>query len=474
MYHKKTKIIATLGPACSEKETMRKMVEAGVNVFRVNFSHAQYDTIDGWLQSIHELKEEWNVHIAVMADLQGPKLRLGKMQKKTQVSAGDTYIFTTQSCKGDDKRAYVTYPGLAKDVKPGEKILVDDGKLLFEVIHTDGVSEIETRVIRGGKMKSKKGVNLPGTRISQASLTEKDKEDTLYILKKQFDWIALSFVRYASDIEELNAFMEAQSECKIPVLAKIEKPEALENIDEIIRVSDGILVARGDLGVEIPLYKVPITQKELVRKAKSRHKPVIIATQMMDSMIENPLPTRAEVSDVANSIMDGADAVMLSGETSVGEYPVEVIRKIGDIIRYTENSPLIKIPHISVDDKDDRYISRKVCYHAVEVANDIQAKVISTLTHTGFTAFEISAGRPSAMVLAFTANKRILSMLSLLWGTQAYYYDLFKSTDETIVDINQIAKQKGFLKQGDYVVNLTSMPIKDKGKVNTLRITEIK
>jgi pyruvate kinase len=471
---KKTKIVATLGPSCSDKKTMQEMIREGVNVFRINFSHAEHETVKQWLMNIRELKDELNEHIAVMADLQGPKLRLGKIQKKSSVSPGDIFIFTTKDCEGNSSCAHITYPNFAKDVKPGERILIDDGKLLFEVISTDSNFEVSTRVIRGGKIKSKKGVNLPDTTISQPALTEKDKRDADFAIANEMDWIALSFVRTEEDVLELREYIDRRSSYKIPILAKIEKPEALKNIDRIIKVSDGILVARGDLGVEIPLHTVPIVQKDLVRKAKSLHKPVVIATQMMDSMIENPIPTRAEVNDVANSIMDGTDAVMLSGETSVGAYPVEVVKQMCNIIRCTEDSPLIDIPHASLDEKDDRYISRKVCYHAVEVANDIQAKVISTLTHTGFTAFEISAGRPTATVLAFTANKRILSMLSLLWGTKAYYYNKLTSTDETIVDINKIARERGFLEKGDYVINLTSMPIQDMGKVNTLRITEIK
>jgi len=471
---KKTKIVATLGPACSGKDTLREMIREGVNVFRINFSHADYDTIETWLSHIRELNAELNEHIAVMGDLQGPKLRLGKVQKKTVVKEGDLFVFTTRPCPGHSQCAHVTYSGFAEDVKPGERILVDDGKLLFEILETDHVSEVTTRVIRGGKLKSKKGVNLPDTDISQPALTAKDKEDAAFAIRHEFDWIALSFVRTPRDVKELREFIDSKSPYKIPILAKIEKPEALEHIDSIIEAADGILVARGDLGVEIPLHMVPVTQKELVRKAKAMHKPVIIATQMMDSMIENPIPTRAEVNDVANSIMDGTDAVMLSGETSIGAYPVEVVKRMCDIIRVTEDSPLINLPHSSLDLTDDRYISRKICYHAVEVANDINAKVISTLTHTGFTAFEISAGRPSAVVLAFTANRRILSMLNLLWGTRAYYYDKLHSTDETIVDINKIAREKGLLNKGDYVINLTSMPLKELGKVNTMRITEIK
>jgi len=474
MHHKKkTKIVATLGPACETKEILQEMIHSGVNVFRINFSHADHEGVKNKIDIIRELNDELGFHVAILADLQGPKLRVGKMEKGVVLKKGDTFTFTTQKVIGNAQQAYMTYQKFPKDVHTGEKILVDDGKLLFNVVSTNNKDTVITQVVRGGKLKSKKGVNLPNTQISLPALTKKDKIDVKFAVQQEVDWIALSFVRTADDVQLLRDFIDNLSSYKIPIIAKIEKPEALVNIAEIIQVADALMVARGDLGVEIPMEKVPLIQKKLVRDAKKAHKPVIIATQMMETMITSQVPTRAEVNDVANSIMDGTDAVMLSGETSVGEYPVEVIQQMRSIIESVENSPLINVPKANIRSITDRFISKTVCHHAVEVANDIDAKVISTLTNTGYTAFQISADRPKSVVLAFTNNQRILTMLNLLWGVKAYYYDKMTTTDETVIDINQIAKKKGYLTKGDYVVNLTSMPIRDEGMVNTLRITQI-
>jgi pyruvate kinase len=474
IHHKKTKIVATLGPACSTKEILKEMIIAGVNVFRINFSHAVYDEITEKIRIIRELNNELDFNVAILADLQGPKLRVGEMENGVKLAEGDLFTFTTEKCIGTQNYAYMTYQAFPNDVKVGENILVDDGKLLFQVLETNHKDKVTTRVLRGGKLKSKKGVNLPNTNVSLPALTEKDKFDVEFAIKHEVDWIALSFVRTAEDVLELRAYMDARSDYKIPIIAKIEKPEALVNISKILPVCDALMVARGDLGVEIPMHEVPLAQKKLVRKAKEAHKPVIIATQMMETMISSEVPTRAEVNDVANSIMDGADAVMLSGETSVGEFPVEVIKQMRNIIESVEDSPLIVVPQPKIVSVNERFISKTICHHAVLVANEIEAKVISTLTNTGYTAFQISAGRPQSMILAFTNNKRIMTMLNLLWGVKAYYYEKESNTDETVVDINMIAIEKGYLEKGDFVVNLSSMPIKRKGMVNTLRITQIK
>ncbi len=472
-YQKKTKIVATVGPACESKDILREMITSGVNVFRINFSHANHNDVKNRIAIIHELNEELDVHVAILADLQGPKLRVGEMEKGVKLKKGANFTFTTKKSIGNSKVAYMTYQQFPKDVKVGETILVDDGKLAFEVVKTDGENEVLTKVLRGGKLKSKKGVNLPNTAISLPALTEKDKIDASFAIEQEVDWIALSFVRSAEDVTMLQDFINERCSYKIPIVAKIEKPEALTNISKIIQVCDAIMVARGDLGVEIPMEQVPLIQKKLVIKAKLAHKPVIIATQMMETMIENQVPTRAEVNDVANSIMDGTDAVMLSGETSIGQFPVEVIQQMRSIIESVEDSPLINVPQATIRSVTDRFISKTVCHHAVSVANDIEAKVISTLTNTGYTAFQISAGRPKSMILAFTSNRRVLTMLNLLWGVKSYYYDDMSTTDQTVVDINHIAKQKGYITKGDYVINLTSTPLKDEGMVNTLRITKI-
>ncbi len=470
---KKTKIVATLGPACDTKEIIEEMMTVGVNVFRVNFSHATYDNVAEKVKIIREINQRKGYNVAVLADLQGPKLRVGVMGEKVKLKKGDLFTFTTEKCEGTHEKAYMTYQNFPKDVKVGEQILVDDGKLLFKVIKTDGKTKVITEVLRGGKLKSKKGVNLPNTNISLPALTDKDIKDALFAIELEVDWMALSFVRNKEDLIQLQKLIEKNSTYKIPIIAKIEKPEAVDNIKEITAFCDGLMVARGDLGVEVPMEKVPLIQKKLVLQAKQARIPVIIATQMMETMISSEVPTRAEVNDVANSIMDGADAVMLSGETSVGEFPVEVIKKIRLIIEGVEDSPLIIKPESFIQSLNERFISKTICHQAAKMADEINATVISTLTNSGYTAFQISAWRPKTHILAFSSNRRILAMLNLLWGVKALYYDKMVSTDDTVEDINRIATEKGYSKQNDYVINLTSMPVQAKGMVNTLRISKI-
>jgi len=471
---KKTKIVATLGPATSTKEILRGMMEEGANVFRINFSHADYEDVKKRITMIRELNDEFGFNAAILADLQGPKLRVGVMKEEVEVKPGDEIIFETgERFEGTKERVYMTYDRFPQDAKPGERILLDDGKLIFEVVSTDKKTQVKAKVIQGGPLKSKKGVNLPNTDISQPALTEKDIEDAIFAIKQDVDWIALSFVRHAEDLMQLRDLIKEYSDYKIPIVAKIEKPEAVENIDKIVTQCDGIMVARGDLGVEVPAQEVPLIQKQLVLRAKKARIPVIIATQMMETMISSLTPTRAEVNDVANSVMDGADAVMLSGETSVGSYPVEVIKQMSDILKSVEDSPLIKVPEMPPHIRTNRYITKSICYHAAVMANEIDAKAISTLTNSGYTAFQISAWRPSCHILVFTSNKRILTRLSLLWGVHAFYYDKFVSTDETIEDVNAIACKMGYLDVGDMLISLAAMPIQDKGMVNTLRVTEI-
>ena len=473
-YRKRTKIVATLGPACNTSAIIKDMMAAGVNVFRVNFSHAEYDDVAEKIKIIRKINKENNYHVAILVDLQGPKLRVGVMAKKVKLMVGDTFTFTTEKCEGTNEKAFMTYQNFPKDVKVGEHILVDDGKLLFEVTATDCKTKVTTKVLRGGKLKSKKGVNLPNTNISLPALTEKDIEDALFAIKMEVDWIALSFVRTPEDLIKLQKLIKENSTYKIPIIAKIEKPEAVENIDKITAHCDALMCARGDLGVEIPMEEVPLIQKKLVQKAKKAHIPIIIATQMMETMITSQVPTRAEVNDVANSIMDGADAVMLSGETSIGEFPIEVILQMRRIIESVENSPLISVPEEQIQCVNERYISKTICHQAALMATTINAEVITTLTASGYTAFQISSWRPSSNILVFSSNRRILAMLNLLWGVKGIYYDRFVSTDQTIEDINNLAHERGFLNEGDYAINVTSMPVKLRGMANTLRITEYK
>lgn len=473
--NKKTKIVATLGPACSTKEVIKEMIDAGVNVFRINFSHADYSDVKERIDIIRSLNTEYGYTTGILADLQGPKLRVGVMKEDVVVKPGDKITFTTaEDILGTAERVYMNYKEFPRDVNPGERILLDDGKLIFEVTKTDKNTEVETVVIQGGPLKSKKGVNLPNTKVSLPALTEKDVKDALFAISENVDWIALSFVRTPQDLEELQDLITKNCDHKIPIVAKIEKPEAVENIDKIVAYCDGLMVARGDLGVEIPAHEVPLIQKKLILRAKTARIPVIVATQMMETMITSLTPTRAEVNDVANSVMDGADAVMLSGETSVGTYPVQVIEKMTQIIEAVEDSNLIQVPHNAPSVRTNRFITKSICFHAATMANDIKAKAITTLTNSGYTAFQISAWRPSSHILVYTSNEFILTQLSLLWGVRAFFYDKFVSTDATVEDINQIAKEKGYVKKGDMLINLAAMPVTDKGMVNTLRITECK
>ncbi len=472
--NKKTKIVATLGPATSTKEVLKDMIEAGVNVFRINFSHADYTDVAERIVMIRELNKEFGYTTSILADLQGPKLRVGVMKEDVVVSKGDKIIFTTaEDILGTASKVYMNYKEFPKDVNAGERILLDDGKLIFEVVKTDKKTEVEAIVIQGGPLKSKKGVNLPNTKVSLPALTKKDIKDAIFAIENKVDWLALSFVRTPEDLMLLQDLISKHSDHKIPIIAKIEKPEAVENIDKIVAYCDGLMVARGDLGVEIPAHEVPLIQKKLIHRAKTARIPVIVATQMMETMITSLTPTRAEVNDVANSVMDGADAVMLSGETSVGSYPVQVIETMTSIIEAVEDSPLIQVPLNAPHVRTKRFITKSICYHAAVMANDIEAKVISTLTNSGYTAFQISAWRPKSQILVFTSNERILTQLNLLWGVKAYFYDKFLSTDDTVEDINRIAQEKGYVKKGDMLINLAAMPIANKGMVNTLRVSEI-
>jgi pyruvate kinase len=474
MNSNKTKIIATLGPISTALSKLKSLIQAGVNVFRVNFSHASHADVLETVSNIREISASINTHVAILGDLQGPKIRLGVVEENSKIKKGDLISITTKNVDlGNSSIVSINYPDFPKDVSENEKILVDDGKLIFKVVKTNKKDLVEAKVVQGGVLKSKKGVNLPNTKISLPALTQKDKEDALFAIKNGFDWIALSFVRTKQDVKLLEKLIKINSEEKIPIIAKIEKPEAIENIGGILKAADGLMVARGDLGLEIPAEEVPLKQKLLVKKAKQARKPIIIATQMMESMIDSLTPSRAEVNDVANSVMDGADAVMLSGETSVGKYPVEVVKTMGKIINGVENSPLIKVPNTLPEIKSKRVITKAVCFHACNIANEIGASAICTLTNSGYTAWQISSWRPSAMILVFTSNKRVLSQLCLLWGVKCIYYDNFVSTDKTVEEVNLLAVEKGFVKKGAHVINLAAMPVKDKGQVNTLRISKL-
>ncbi len=470
----KTKIVATLGPASDNREVLTEMIKNGLDVCRLNFSHGLHEVYGETIKLIREISAELNVPVAILADLQGPKLRVGEVENNgVELIKGNKLIFTTEKMVGTAEKVFMTYQQFPKDVQVGEKILMDDGKLQCQVISTNGKDEVVTEIIYGGILGSKKGVNLPNTNVSLPCLTPKDLIDLDFVIEQQVDWIGLSFVRRADDIRELRNILQ-QRKSPARIVAKIEKPEALLEIDEIIDETDAIMVARGDLGVEIPMQQVPMVQKMLIKKARKSAKPVIVATQMMETMITNSTPTRAEVNDVANAVMDGADAVMLSGETSVGKYPIEVIRTMGEIIQEVEkNQEIYHKETRPIDIQDDRYITNSICHAAVKQAQRVDAVAIATMTHSGYTAFKLSSFRPKAGVFAFSSNRRLLSSLSLVWGVRCFFYDKYASTDQTISDIKLILHKNGIAKKGDYVINIASMPITDRGMANMMKLSEI-
>jgi len=471
---KKTKIVATLGPACKSKTAIHSLIKSGVNVFRINFSHAKNEEITSYLDTIRKLNSKYNYNVAILADLQGPKIRIGELEEDINLNKGDEIsVNSGKSFIGNKNGIHINYKRFPRDVRIGNQVLIDDGKYAFEVVRTNNKDKTTLKALNKTCLKSRKGVNLPETKISTPSLTVKDIKDVKFAISLEVDWIALSFVRHGKDLIELRKIIEKYSDVKIPIIAKIEKPEALDNIDNIIKNSDGIMVARGDLGIEIPSQEVPLIQKKLVHLSKKARIPVIIATQMMESMIENLQPTRAEVNDVANSVMDGADAVMLSAETSIGKHPSAVVSQITKIINSVEYSDQIVVPADPPTIKTDRYITKFICYHAAKTANEINASSVTTMTHSGYTGFQLSSWRPHCNILVFTSNKRILCRLSLLWGVKAFYYNKQVSTDKTIEHINEILTKSGYAKKGDMVINLAAMPVKSRGMVNTLRISEI-
>ncbi|MDG2370183.1 MAG: pyruvate kinase [Flavobacteriales bacterium] len=471
---RKTKIIATIGPASSSLEVLRRLILQGVNIARINFSHGtEQDNIQA-IKNVRKINAELSVHTSILADLQGPKIRIGAMPEEgVDLKNGAKFTLDTTVVEGNVKTAKISYLNLPKDVKPGERILLDDGKIILEVTDTNKSTQVTTKVIAGGVLYSRKGVNLPNTVISTPSLTEKDRHDLKVAVENKVDWIGLSFVRSAKDVVELKEEIELLNG-GAKVIAKIEKPEAVNSLNEILEVTDAVMVARGDLGVEIPLESVPIIQKEIVKKALKLAKPVIIATQMMESMINSITPTRAEVNDVANAVMDGADAVMLSGETSVGDNPVEVIEIMARIINEVEtNYSNLFNQEVVPTENHARFITDSVCFNACRLAKRVQAKAIITMTHSGYTAFKISSQRPKSSIFVFSSNRNLLSCLSLVWGVKTYYYNKMVSTDNTIADIKIFLRKNGLVSKGDLIINTASMPIEEAGKTNMLKLSEI-
>ncbi len=470
---KKTKIIATIGPASSSKEILRQMILEGVDVCRLNFSHGSYEQHEDAIHTIRELNIELNTNTAILVDLQGPKIRCDEMENNGVELVKDASVtITTDKRIGTKDHFSINYKDLPKDINPGEKILLDDGKLCIEIVSTNKTDTMIGKVVHGGILSSKKGVNLPNTKISLPSLTEKDRKDLDFALKHNVDWVGLSFVRNARDIIELKHLV-AQMKVKTKVIAKIEKPEAINDIDEIIAETDGIMVARGDLGVEIPYQNVPLLQKMLIKKCMEQAKPIIVATQMMESMITNASPTRAEVNDVANAVLDGTDAVMLSGETSVGKYPIETIRTMSNIVKEMESFEGIYYKEVFPTKNNPRFISDSICFNACRLEQRVGANAIITMTTSGYTAFKIASQRPKAPIYIFTSNEAILTQLNLIWGVKAFYYDKHISTDHTIADIKYILKKEGLLKLGDLVINIASIPLEEDGKTNMLKLSYV-
>ncbi|WP_029287180.1 pyruvate kinase [Pedobacter sp. R20-19] len=472
-FHSRTKIVATLGPASAKPDVLYSMFNAGLDVCRLNFSHGSQADHQAVLDTIKDLNKKYDYNVGILADLQGPKIRIGLVKEGgINLINGKTTVITTNECIGNEERIYITYQSFPQDVQAGEIILLDDGKLQMKVVSTNLKDEVVCEIVHGGILTSRKGVNLPNTKVSIPSLTPEDRENLEFVLENDVEWIGLSFVRKADDIIELKKIIAERGKTA-RVIAKIEKPEAIANIDEIIAVSDGIMVARGDLGVECPMEEVPLLQKMIVAKCRAASKPVIVATQMLESMITTPRPTRAEVNDVANSVLDGADAVMLSGETSVGEFPLIVIETMQKIIQNIEQNNYPFNPDKFLKPKSPSFLSDAICDSACFLAKQTNAVGIVSMTLSGYTAFEISSHRPEALTFIFTSNRSLLNAVSLLWGVRGFYYDKWESTDNTIIEVNEFLKSKKLVKQGDIIINTAAIPIDAKGKTNMLKITVI-
>lgn len=472
-FHSRTKIVATLGPASAKPDVLYSMFNAGLDVCRLNFSHGSQADHQAVLDTIRDLNKKYDYNVGILADLQGPKIRIGLVKEGgINLINGKTTIITTQECIGNEERIYITYQNFPQDVQAGEIILLDDGKLQMKVLSTNLKDEVVCEIVHGGILTSRKGVNLPNTKVSIPSLTPEDRENLEFVLENDVEWIGLSFVRKAEDIIELKKIIAERGKTA-RVIAKIEKPEAIANIDEIIAVTDGIMVARGDLGVECPMEEVPLLQKMIVAKCRAASKPVIVATQMLESMITTPRPTRAEVNDVANSVLDGADAVMLSGETSVGEFPLIVIETMQKIIQNIEQNNYPFNPDKFLKPKSPSFLSDAICDSACFLAKQTNAVGIVSMTLSGYTAFEISSHRPEALTFIFTSNRALLNAVSLLWGVRGFYYDKWESTDNTIIEVNEFLKSKKLVKQGDILINTAAIPIEAKGKTNMLKITVV-
>lgn len=473
MIRKKTKIVATMGPSTNNREVLIKMMDAGMDVCRINFSHGHHKDYKELIELIRDIDKERNSHTALLGDLQGPKLRIGEVEGGSfTIKKGDEILIGIEAIIGTKTKLSITHLDFPKDVKQGEIILIDDGKLQLQILETDSKSLVKAKFLNDGVVSSRKGVNLPDTRVSIPSLTEKDLNDLYFALDMNFDWIGLSFVREPEDVIELKNIINAKNK-HARVIAKIEKPEAVKRIKEIVAYSDAIMIARGDLGVEIPMQDVPIVQKRIIKLCKKMAKPTIVATQMMESMIESPTPTRAEVNDVANAVLDNTDAVMLSAETSVGKYPVETVTAMAQIIKRMEQYELKVKTKLNPNYENERFITDSICYTSAELSNKVGARALVIMTHSGYSAYRISSMRPAANIYAFTSNKKLLTQLSLVWGVECKFYDKTVGTDETIVDIRKRLTADKDLKRGDLIINIASMPVGAAGMSNMLKLSRV-
>jgi pyruvate kinase len=472
----RTKIVATVGPACDKYDQLLALVKAGVNVFRLNFSHGSHEDKKTIINHIRTINKTEPYNIAILGDLQGPKLRVGEIKDNAlDAKVGDILTLTNEKCIGTHEKIYVSYPNLAGDVVVGNTIMIDDGKIEVKVLSVEANGDVKVTVTLGGIISSKKGLNLPDTKISLPALTEKDIIDLDFMIKEELDWIALSFVKRVADIEMLRGILD-KNKSKSKIIAKIEMPEALTNIREIILASDGIMVARGDLGVELPVERIPLIQKELIRKCIHRGKPVIVATQMMESMIDRVKPNRSEITDVANAVLEGADAVMLSGETAAGNHPALVVETMCKIIKEVEKTEYRynRSEDLKPQPQSPSFHSDAVCYNACKISEDVNAHALVGMTQSGYTGFMLSSFRPSSPLFIFTKERSLVNQLSLSWGVRAFYYAEEESLDDIVSDQIGILKERGFVKEGDVVVNTGSTPIADHLPTNVIKLTTVK
>lgn len=474
MKHKginRTKIIATVGPASKSYSELEKLYLAGVDTFRLNFSHGTHEEHLEVIEHITQINKDYQTHIAILADLQGPKLRIGNIENgSVLLKTGETIKVTTKNILGNKETISVIYKKLIEDININEEIIIDDGKIELIVIEKNDKDTITCKIRFGGVLSSNKGFNLPTTKVSVPSLTKKDKKDLAFILNQPVSWLALSFVRSAQDIIDLKQLLKNKKSL-IKVIAKIEKPEAVQNLKAIIDATDAVMIARGDLAVEVPMEQLPIIQKQIVKYCIAKGRPVIMATQVMESMMEMPRPTRAEITDVANGVFDGVDAIMLSGETSVGKNPISVINIIKKIIIQTEKEEEIYYRRLLPDKNSTTFLSDAICYNACNIAKEVDAKAINGMTYSGYTAFMLASYRPKSEIYIFTSNEILLKQLGMVWGVKAFFYDKFVTTDETIIDVINILKQNKKIKQGDVIINTASMPIKGRGRTNMIKIS---